>query len=514
MPTINRNLPLRNQAKQIWQGGVAAVHAGDLVDRFISINDQVIMFGNRCVQHSDYQNLIVVGAGKCCGPMAATLEKKLGQQLPIEKKVVGRVNVPDDQVLPSDRIKIIGCRPAGVNLPTSRVLESTDQIVNMVAQAHPNDLVICLLTGGGSALLELPRPPVTLSDIIAVTKYLSLAGASIEQLNLVRRVLSQVKGGGLIRQSRCQHWITLILSDIWSDPLEMIASGPTMIEAHTNWEAPILTQATQALQVLRQFDPNQQQIPASVWQLLDRSHLHHDDQKADGEMSTGVVPPLPGERSQKWIVEHFVLGNNPLAAVAAKELANEGGYDCELQYEWEIDGVDAGVAQTAQRLAQQLWEKLLQYEVQPLTSGVISSKPNPPAPWCLISGGEPTVQLKADAESLGMGGRNQHFILLVIESLIERAKSMGRIPAADFCLLSAGTDGEDGNTSVAGAFFDSTTLCRLTLENPNVENSLAEIRQHLEQGDSHRLLSRWRLIFEPPPTGTNVCDLRVLLVNP
>lgn len=506
MSAIDKSNPLKNQARKIWQSGIAAVDAGALLDKFVQITDRQIIVGDRIFLRQDYQNLVVVGAGKCCAAMAVALERKLIQQLPSEKTFVGRVNVPDDHVLPSQRIELIGCRPAGINLPTTRVLESTQEMTRILREADPADLVICLLTGGGSALLELPQPPVTLPDLIDLTQHLSHAGATIEQLNTVRRAISKVKGGGLVRHSNCRHWITLIVSDIWGDPLDLIASGPTLVKTDIDVEADSKIRAERAIEVLDEFYLDRNQIPQTVWQFLQT--LIDSQRPAEVKWGRTEADPLP-QLDETKLVEHFVLGNNQTAVEAAERAAIELGFRCEHQYEWEIDGPDAPVEKVASRLAAQLWEQLLEMESQ--DQGATDHQKinsNHRQPWCLITGGEPTVQIGTNSESVGHGGRNQHLILWTIKELIQRVQVLGRIPTAEFCILSGGSDGEDGNTAVAGAYFDSSTLRRLVPEEP-----LDEIDHHLAQADSHRILSRWDLIFEAPRTDTNVCDLRVLLIS-
>ncbi len=160
--------------------------------------------------------------------MAAGLEQALGADFLAARNVVGRVNVPDDQWTPTKKITVVRCRAAGRNLPTQAVIDSTTRILALLRGCNQQDLCICLISGGGSALLELPIPPVSLEDLCLVTETMISNGAPIEALNAVRRRISQVKAGGLARVAVCRTIITLILSDIMDDRIEMIASGPTV----------------------------------------------------------------------------------------------------------------------------------------------------------------------------------------------------------------------------------------------------------------------------------------------
>jgi len=539
----NQRQGLIHSAEEIWIAGARAVDAADLVSNFLTISSRGLHFGDWIVAHEDYQDIFVIGAGKCSGEMALALERVFLSTLPPEKKWKGRVQVPDDRVFPTTTIELLGVRPAGVNLPTERVLASTGQLKHWLAATQEKDLVICLISGGGSALLELPRPPVQLSDLVSVTEYLSQSGASIEQLNTVRRVLSQVKGGGLLQLAGSRRWVTLIVSDIWGDPLNLIASGPTFVDsAFEDQSEKLRAEAIKGLQVLQTFYDAKENIPAHVMELLTKLMEPIDDPAEAAESGQGVSP----SHDLACEVQHFVLGNNPMAVQAAADQAGQLGFECGTEFDWLIDGGSAPVEQVADRIADQLWQVWQQTDLElngkgegkgatdrsesdELLAGGQSSSATPaPAPTatkrCIVSGGEPTVRLDMKGKKLGEGGRNQHLILLVMRSMIERILREGAWPSGDFCFLSAGTDGEDGNTRVGGAWFDQGALVRQASR-----QALALIDFHLTGGDSHSLLKQWGLLFTPqgmePGVApvredqayqgirTNVCDLRVLLVS-
>ena len=169
--------------------------------------------------------------------MADAVEKTLGPRLMAEKQLTGWVNVPADCVRPLQRIHLHAARPAGVNEPTPEGVAGAEQILRLVESLGPDDLCLCLISGGGSALMPAPVEGISLADKLAVTRHLSAAGANIEQLNTVRKQLSRLKGGGLLRACRAGRLVSLIISDVLGDPLDIIASGPTVPDSSTPQEA-------------------------------------------------------------------------------------------------------------------------------------------------------------------------------------------------------------------------------------------------------------------------------------
>ena len=222
---------------------------------------------------ADIRQIAVVGAGKAGKGMAAALERILGPALMAEKQLIAWVNVPADCVAPQHphlatasptgpgplprgegdrRIHLHAARPAGVNEPTSEGAAGAEEILRIVSSLGPDDLCIALISGGGSALLPVPIEGVSLADKLAVTRFLSAVGADIVELNTVRKQLSRIKGGGLARACRAGRLIALIISDIPGDPLELISSGPTVIDTSTPQDAlAILNRFERGKQVCR-----------------------------------------------------------------------------------------------------------------------------------------------------------------------------------------------------------------------------------------------------------------------
>lgn len=456
--------PVIEDALTIWKAGIAAVDARQLVRDFVSVTSDELRFGKHAIKLNTFEQLVVVGGGKASGWMAEGLEQALGKEFLAQKKVVGLVNVPDGQQPQTETIKVIPCRPEGLNLPTSRVIDSTSKMIELLNQCGPNDLCICLISGGGSALLELPVPPVTLGELRFVTTTMAANGAPIEALNTVRRKISQVKSGGLSRAAACRSMVSLIVSDVLGDDIEMIASGPTVADTANSERDSAMNLAYDCL--MKYCGPTEEAIPQTILDVLKESPV-----RSIQANSTNAQQQLL----------HFVIGNNQLAVAAAATKAKEMGYECQCETSLE----DGDAEEAAARICGQLQQLRLD---DPSSVGA-----------CFISGGEPTVDLP---ETPGQGGRNQHLVLAAIYHSLNNDRELHE----DFCFLSAGTDGEDGNVSVAGAFFDGELIKKVI-----DAGAQKQVQTLLESYDSHTMLSKLGCIFDAIPTRTNVCDLRVVL---
>ena len=219
---------LRADAERIWWAGVRAVQPSNLIPAAVSVECDELIVGDDAIDLRKIRRIVIVGGGKASGAMAQTLEAVLGERLLTEKQVEGWINVPADCVMPTRCVHLHAARPAGVNEPRAEGVAGTQRILELVSSLGADDLCLCLISGGGSALLPAPAAGVTLDDKICVARVLSAAGADITQLNLVRSQLSRVKGGGLARACRAGQLVTLIISDVLGDPLALIASGPTV----------------------------------------------------------------------------------------------------------------------------------------------------------------------------------------------------------------------------------------------------------------------------------------------
>lgn len=470
LPAIASSLILRD-ALDIWRAGVQAVLPSHLIETKIYWEPNRIVVDDTCViDLGNVRRLVVVGAGKASAAMATALHSNIFRHHSASSspEIVGWINAPEgtfDRQLPG--VRLHAARPAGKNMPTQSAVDGTNQIIKLVSQATSNDVVLCLLSGGGSALLVAPQPGITLADKQAVAHHIAAAGGDIYQLNAVRRCLSRVKGGGLARACRASRLVTLIISDVPGDPLEVIASGPTVVPDQTVKPTTIIHPRNQerreALAVLQELDLLQTPELASVVRWL-RSMPHENSETAVRTSS-----------------ENIILGNNADAVDAAGIRAVELGYRYFMESARQPEGDVSSVANRVLHAIGMLREH----------SGVD----------CWISGGEPTVRLPAIGA--GKGGRNQQLSLSVLRLLVEDGWP-DRAPGCELAFVSGGTDGEDGPTDAAGAGFDATTI-RL------MQQLGCHPADYLRRADAYNFFSRVGGLMQTGPTGTNVCDLRVAL---
>ncbi len=445
---------LRNDAESIWQAGVDAVRADPLVRRVVEIHGDSLVIGEHRWRRDDFDRLVVIGAGKAATAMAQGLVAKAAHWLPI----TGWINVPKGTEPPAESvggIHVHTARPAGVNEPTEAGVRGSRAILDLASSCTDRDLCIALISGGGSALLPAPIEGITLSDKLAVTRLLSGAGADITELNTVRKHLSQIKGGGLLRACRAGHLITLVLSDVLGDPLDLIASGPTVPDPST---------AQDALAVLERYDP-QRLLPDRIYDVL--------QSKRPAPEATVLTPSTV-----------LVIGTNAIAVDHAAAAAEDLGYQCQTKSASECEGLAEDVGRD---LAEQVI-KALQFEST--------------LPKCWITGGEPTVEL-APAEDRGQGGRNQQLILAAYQRLLSAGLTDSQWQR--LLILSGGTDGEDGPTDAAGAVLDATVHAK-------VGQLELDVDQCLKTNDAYPFFQRCDGLIVTGPTGTNVCDLRVMIV--
>jgi hydroxypyruvate reductase len=445
---------LRRHALQIWQAGVDAVRSERLVRQSLRVEGASLRIGNDAVPLSSIRRIMVVGAGKAGTGMAEAVENALGTQWMAEKQLAGWVNVPDNCVRPLKRIHLHAARPAGVNEPMPEGVAGTLEILRLVESLGPDDLCLCLISGGGSALMPAPVEGVTLADKLAVTRFLSEVGANIEQLNTVRKQLSRVKGGGLLRACRAGRLASLIISDVLGDPLEIIASGPTVPNTST-------PQA--ALDVLKQFSARSAGIADAVFNYL----------------QTKASQPTSDRDMPRSHATNHIIGNNATAVAAAEEKAKRLGY-----------AVAAESASHSEGLAEDVGRRLAN-EALKMRSGM--------GPTCFISGGEPVVKL-IDASRRGLGGRNQQLTLAALSCLTDSG-------ASGIAMLSGGTDGEDGPTDAAGAFLDDDVLAA-------ARQKQLDPADYLARNDAYRFFAPLDALIKTGPTHTNVCDLRVIVAAP
>ena len=461
---------IRKDAIDVWTAGLDSVRARPLVKRWIKRQGDRLHIGDSSFRATDFDRVVVVGAGKAGSAMAQGLIDQLDGWRPI----VGWVNVPEGTETPCKQIVMHPARPAGVNEPTEDGVEGTRMILDMVRSAQPRDLCIALISGGGSALMPAPAEGVSLDDKLQVTRYLSGAGADIIELNTVRKHLSRVKGGGLLRAFRGKHLITMILSDVLGDPLDQIASGPTV---------PDTTNPIDALKIIERYDSNES-LPNSIRQTLEL--------KCDRDTA-----PLHNEPPAAH--ENFVIGNNATAVEASAARATHLGYEVETFSAKASEGV-------AEQIGCDLANQAIRYlksNQNPRSTQDSKGGQSGASPMALIHGGEPTVVL-CPQELRGLGGRNQQLVLAAYQTL--RDANLGDVEWSRLCVLSAGTDGEDGPTNAAGAFIDREVHQR-------AEELGLSPATYLERNDAYHFFEQVGGLLVTGPTGTNVCDVRVAIID-
>jgi glycerate 2-kinase len=394
-----------------------------------------------------FRRFLAVGFGKASCPMAKALEDGLSGVVD-----TGTVITKYDHCVGYD-FKEITVYEAGHPLPDERGLGGTQKIINLLGEADENTLVVCLISGGGSSLLVSPYEGITLTDKQNITDLLLRSGADIHELNAVRKHLSKVKGGRLAGIAYPARIISLIISDVIGDRLDVIASGPT---------SPDSTTYREALQVIEKYGLKDRS-PRSVYEVLKKG-------------AEGLFPETPKEGNHIFdMVENRVIGNNKKALEAAKTKAESMGLDAEI-----ISSELTGEARKVGR-----WLAAMAIEIK--NAGKLRR------PRCLISGGETTVNV----EGSGLGGRNMELAL----SFAMEIRGMEGIT-----LLSVGTDGTDGPTDAAGA-----VVCGWTISKAGSLGLAPE--SYLENNDSYNFFKKTGDLFITGPTGTNVMDIQILAIE-
>ncbi len=431
---------------EIFRAGLTAVDPGPAVHRFLDVAGNSLSIAGKIYNLDEFENIYVVGAGKAGAPMAKAVEDALGNRIG-----AGHVNVKYGHLAALDFVRL---HEAGHPVPDAAGVEGGKQILELLVRAGARDLVVCLISGGGSALLPIPVAGVSLSEKQHVTKLLLGCGARIEEINSVRKHLSGIKGGQLAKLASPATLVTLILSDVVGDALDAIASGPTV---------PDTTTFADVQRILHDY-ALWNELPSSV-----REHI------MDGLSSPELETPKAGEPFFER-TQNVIIGSNIQAVQAAAAKAAALHYN-PLILSSLIEGETREVAGVHAAIAKQV---------------VNTGNPVPP-PACIISGGETTVTLRGK----GKGGRNQEFAL---------AAGIALEGAAAIAILSAGTDGTDGPTDAAGAVCDGETVARAR------QKGLDPLA-HLRQNDAYSFFAALNDLVITGPTNTNVMDLRIAMIG-
>ncbi|MRR33199.1 glycerate kinase [bacterium] len=395
----------------------------------------------------DYSRLLVVGFGKAAIPMARAMEKSLGELITIGA-VITKYGHGATQALKRVRVQ-----EAGHPLPDQNGVNGTEEIAALAGSADERTLAAVLISGGGSALFVSPAEGISLVEKQETTSLLLRAGAEIQELNAVRKHLSRVKGGRLAGLLYPAAIVSLILSDVIGDPLEVIASGPT---------SPDCTTFADALDVLGRYD------------LLGRAPQAVVRRLENGRK--GVIPETPKQGDPVFgNVENVIIGSNRLALNAAKSAAETLGMRADI--------LSAEIAGEAEAAGRSLAFKALTAKL----------RKDGGAPACLISGGETTVSVTGS----GIGGRNMELALAF-------AIEIEGVPG--ITLLSAGTDGTDGPTDAAGAVVDGMTIVRARARGLDPD-------EYLRNNDSYTFFRDAGGLLITGPTGTNVMDMQIVVIE-
>jgi hydroxypyruvate reductase len=437
---------MRRHAYEIFQAGLKAVDPVAAIQRHVQRRDNELLIADRLYDLKVYEKIFIVGAGKAVAPMAKALEDLLEDHIHD-----GVIVVKAGHGLPLKHVKI--CE-GGHPVPDAGGVRGTEEILSLVKGAGERDLVICLISGGGSALLIAPAENISLADKQAATKLLLACGATIHELNTIRKHLSRSKGGRLAQAAYPATVISLILSDVVGDDLDVIGSGPTVPDSST---------FQQSGKILQRY---------GVWQDLAPSIREHIEKGLNGKVAE---TPKSGDPIFERC-SHMLVGTNLQAMLAAAKQAKRLGYH-SLILSTKVEGEAREVAKVHAAIAKEV---------------VGSANPVSP-PACILFGGETTVTLQGN----GKGGRNQEYALAAAQAL----DGLNHI-----VMLSGGTDGTDGPTDAAGAVADGDTISRAHAK------GLAAT-DYLKRNDSYHFFRKLDDLIITGPTRTNVMDMYIFLIG-
>ncbi|XP_071082345.1 glycerate kinase-like [Haliotis cracherodii] len=503
---------MEGDARQIFQAAVESVMPRPMLEREVMYRKETRTL---CVGGKEYQlqkNVFVVGFGKAVSGMARVVEEMLGDHI-----VKGIISIPigateqlkklnkHDMLLEASS-KITVYEGAKDNLPDEDSLKAAEEIHKLVSALGKDDILIVLVSGGGSALLPTPCPPISLGEEMELTRLLASKGATIQELNLIRSNIEVLKGGGLALEARPASVISLILSDVIGDPLDFIASGPTFCSA---------TDASQCMHLFKTFNITDQ-VPKSVLEFLER-------RKKVKKMP--ITVDSPDFEHLAWVQNHIV-GNNAIATSTAGSTARNLGY-LPLVLSTYLSGDTREIAAMFGKLAKYVLlifrrnskeynPVLATLEVDLVRTGISKDKLNEVVTLvekgknmqkgvCIIAGGETTTLVKGS----GLGGRNQEMALAIAPYLAALKGDSVFKTYSQICFLSAGTDGLDGPTDAAGAVVDMDFTQILSEEGM----SLDEFLQNNDSYNLFRLVRNGSNHIKIGHTGTNVMDIQILLVK-
>jgi len=432
--------------EDIFKAGVKAVDPEIAVHKYVRRQGNQLFVGDCSYILDSYKRIFLIGAGKGTAPMAKALENILEERL-----TNGLIIVKYGHGIPLEKTQIL---EADHPIPDDAGLRATKELLKQAQECTKEDLIICAFSGGGSALLPAPSSPITLDQKQATTRLLLECGATINEINAIRKHLSRSKGGWLAKEAYPATIVSLLLSDVIGDRLDVIASGPTVPDESTY---------------------------SDCIKIIDRYKLSDRLSKSVAEYfkkgAAGSLPETPKAGDPVFSkVQNLIVGNNRESLLAAKERAILLGYNT-IVLSSQIEGEAREVAQVFAAIGKEISQANL-----PIS---------PPA--CVIAGGETTVTI----QGRGKGGRNQE-LALACAIAIDGWKEIS--------LLSAGTDGTDGPTNAAGAIVNGTTCKRARQTN-------LDPRDFLLANDSYTFFESLGNLLRTGPTRTNVMDIICMLVE-
>jgi len=435
----------RQRILPILDAALQAVDPIAAIKRQVHLEGNKLLIGERTYDLDKYQNIYVVGGGKAGGSMAKATEDILGDRV-----TAGMINTKYGYLADT---RIVRINEAGHPLPDAAGMAGAGQMVDLARQASEDDLVVCLISGGGSALMTLPVEGVSLGDMEALTLALLRCGATINEINTIRKHLSQIKGGNLSRAAYPAEVVSLILSDVVGNPLDVIASGPTV---------PDSSSFAQAWEIVERYDLVDE-LPTPI---IGRLRAGKD----------GDIPDTPKEGDSLFARTHnLIIGSNEIAAQAALVQAQDAGFHTMLLSTF-VEGEAREVAHVFCAIAKEIL-----HSGQPLQR-----------PACVVAGGETTVTIRGE----GVGGRNQELALAAAIQLDGLDETV---------VVALATDGTDGPTDAAGAIADGSTLRR-------ARDKKLLARDYLANNDSYSFFDQLDDLLITGPTNTNVNDLTFVFV--
>lgn len=446
-PRNQQNRIAREVVVSALEVAIESANPYKLVKKHVRLEDSNLIIDGEEFSLNKYKNVLVVGGGKAVGAMAEALEDILGDRIK-----EGLVNILTGTA-GRYRTRKIKLNEAGHPIPNLSGMAGAKCMLEMVEKSKKEDLIICLISGGGSAMMTLPARGISIEDKQKLTKLLLLSGANINEINTVRKHLSMFKGGQLAKAASPATIVSLILSDVVGDPIDSIASGPT---------APDPTTYRDAIEILRKYDL-WDKAPETIKNVLENG-------------LAGILPETPKPDDPIFEnVRNIVVGNNLMACKAARDRLKNLGFKT-LILTTRMQGESREVGMFLGSIAKE-----------------ISSSGNPhPPPAAIVIGGETTVTVRGR----GLGGRNQELVLSAAKCIADRN---------GICIGSIGTDGIDGPTDAAGALVDGETLRR-------ADELGLDYGKALMENDSYNFFRMLGDLLITGPTGSNVNDIAVLCV--